>query len=279
MKRTLLMLPAAALLIVVVPSTAGALEAVWATNGAVGVSEVAYRLQLACPAVSLVCSLVDGYDETATSTMSGSGTLLVDSIGGTFQVNADSSQDVGSGAQPAYLTISGTDLTYPNIPFAGVPEFVNLLVFGLTNPVVGPTALDFSVAADYPFSETISYAGSAGVVGDLEFILPGIAVPPADILVSGVFRVLGDVDSDGAIDFELRDVTGTFSLQTGATISGEPVTVDVTADMTLNLRGELAGGGATVLPATDIWGLGVLVALLAASGRAIRRGRWGQEAR
>ena len=38
----------------------------------------------------------------------------------------------------------------------------------------------------------------ADVIGDLEFILPGIAVPPDDVVVSGVLRVPGDVDSDVA---------------------------------------------------------------------------------
>jgi hypothetical protein len=262
---------AAVLALLTAPSLARALGGVWATDGSVGVNQVDYRLQLTCPATSLVCSLVDGYDDTQTSTMSGSGTLSVEPVAGTFMVKTDSSQDVGSGLQPAHLTLSGADLTYANIPFAGVPELVNVLVFALTNPAVAPTALDLGATGDYPFSEMISYSGLAEVVGDLEFILPGIVVPPDDVLVSGVFRVLGDLDSDGAVDFEVRDVTGTFTLQSPATIGGESVTVDITADMTLNLRGDLRVSG-NVVPATGPWSLVGLVVFLSVSGRHL--GRW-----
>jgi hypothetical protein len=262
---------AAVLALLTAPSLARALGGVWATDGSVGVNQVDYRLQLTCPATSLVCSLVDGYDDTQTSTMSGSGTLSLEPVAGTFMVKTDSSQDVGSGLQPAHLTLSGADLTYANIPFAGVPELVNILVFALTNPAVAPTALDLGATGDYPFSEMISYSGLAEVVGDLEFILPGIVVPPDDVLVSGVFRVLGDLDSDGAVDFEVRDVTGTFTLQSPATIGGESVTVDITADMTLNLRGDLRVSG-NVVPATGPWSLVGLVVFLSVSGRHL--GRW-----
>jgi hypothetical protein len=262
---------AAVLALLTAPSLARALGGVWATDGSVGVNQVDYRLQLTCPATSLVCSLVDGYDDTQTSTMSGSGTLSLEPVAGTFMVKTDSSQDVGSGLQPAHLTLSGADLTYANIPFAGVPELVNVLVFALTNPAVAPTALDLGETGDYPFSEMISYSGLAEVVGDLEFILPGIVVPPDDVLVSGVFRVLGDLDSDGAVDFEVRDVTGTFTLQSPATIGGESVTVDITADMTLNLRGDLRVSG-NVVPATGPWSLVGLVVFLSVSGRHL--GRW-----
>jgi hypothetical protein len=261
---------AAVLLLTTAPASARALGGVWATDASVGANEVDYRLQLTCPATSLVCSLVDGYDDTQTSSMTGNGTLSVDSVAGTFVVGADSSQDVGSGAQPAYLTLSGSDLTYPTIPFAGVPELVNILVFALTNSAVAPTGLDLETPGDYPFSETLSYSGLAGVVGDLEFILPGIVVPPDDILVSGVFRVLGDLDSDGGVDFEIRDVTVTFVVQSPATIGGEPVTVDITADMTLNLLGELGSPGGAAVPTTGRWGLTALALALAICGRLAR---------
>lgn len=269
MKRILLLAVALAL----VPLAAGAAPATWLTDDAIGPNEVDFRVQLTCPAPSLVCSLVDGYDDTQTSSTAGAGTFDIDVDADTIQFDTDSTQDVGSGPQAAYLTLAGTDMTFANIPFAGVPEIANVLVFALTSPPISAPGVHLQAPGDYPFSETLSYSGLADVIGDLEFILPGIVVPPDDVLLSGVLRVLGDVDMDGFTEIELRGVTGTFSFQNLTTISGESVTVDVTADVEMNLAAETAAPPAPPPPPVPALGPGsllVLSSLLLASGLAAR---------
>jgi len=246
----------------------------WTTDTGVGPNQVVYTVTLDCPNVGFVCDQIDGYQEQDTSQVSGGAGFALDRLAETIQFETDSSQDVGAGLQDAYLTLVGSDLVFPNIAFAGVPEITDVLVFALTNPLVAVPGVGLLVPGDYPFSQTIGYSGSGTVVGDLEFILgPDIVVPQDDIVVNGILRVLGDTDSNGTVEYEIRDVVGSFSLQSVATIGGESVGVDVSADMTLNLSGELAGAGA-VVPALGPAGLfGLAGCLLLANAVAGRR-RW-----
>jgi hypothetical protein len=264
---------AAQVLLFASPSFAESLP--WATDVAVGPSQVVYTIDLSCPNVSFVCDQIDGYHEQDISIVTGAATFDFDNPADTIQFETDSSQDVGSGPQDAYLTMTGTDLVFPNIAFAGVPVIIDVVVFALTNPLISVPGLEPLIPGDYPFSETIGYSGTGMVIGQLEFILgPDIVVPQDDIVVSGIFRVLGDPDFDGMIEYEIRDVTGTFAVQSAATMGGEPVTVDVTADMTLNLSGELQGPGGTVLPALGPVGAGVLALSLLLASRVVQcRGR------
>jgi hypothetical protein len=242
--------------------SASAATATWQTDAGVGPSEVVYTLQLTCSNPGFVCDLIDGYSDAATSTTTGLGTFDLDAALGELQFDPDSTQDVGSGLQPAYLTMTGTDVAFVNVPFAGVPQIEDLLVFALSSPIVIATGFDLATPGDYPFSQTFSYSGSGTVFGDLEFMLgPSIVVPPSVIGVSGTFRVLGDVDMDNFTEYELRDVTASFAFQNLTTISGEPVLVDVTADLTANLSGETAAPPPAPVPALGLLGTLVLVAL------------------
>jgi hypothetical protein len=248
-------------------------QGTWATDAGVGANEVVYTLDLTCPNTSFVCDLIDGYSEQDVSTVTGAGTLQLDDAVEQFQFDSDSSQDVGSGLQPAYATLTGTDVVFPNIAFAGVPEITDILVFALSNPQIAAPGLDLSTPGDHAFSQTISYSGSGLVIGDLEFLLgPAIVVPPDDIVVSGTFRALGDVGNDGTLDYEIRDMTATFSLQNATTIGGEAVSVDVTADMTLNLAGEVDSGAIPAVPGLGPLGLAALATLLG----GVARGAFGR---
>ena len=246
------------------PALAQAAPGSWVMN-----AEVDFTLEISCPAVSFVCDLINGstggdhYSDTQTSAMSGAGTLQVDDAPDELiQFDSDSTQDVGSGPQPAYFTLTGTDMTFASIPFAGVPEIANPLVFALTNPPIDVPGLAGLDPGDYPFSPTptMSYSALADVVGDLEFILPGIVVPPEDVLVSGVLRVLGDIDQDGTIDYQLRDVTADFAYQVPSTIGGEPVMIEVS--------GQLTGNLIPPVPALGPLGLVLLSMLLSVAGMA-----------
>jgi len=114
----------------------------------------------------------------------------------------------------------------------------------------------------------MSYSALADVVGDLEFILPGIVVPPNEIPVSGVLGVLGDVDLDGRIEYELRGVTGSFAYQVPSTIGGEPVTIQVSGQLTANLAGETLTVQPIPTPALGPVGLVLLSMLLSVAGMA-----------
>ncbi len=263
---------AAAALAMVFAANARAETAPWATDPGVGPNQVVFTLDISCPAVSFVCAQIDGYSEQATSTATGAASFDLDDVTAEIQFETDSSQDVGSGPQPAYLTVSGSDVAFPNVAFAGVPEITDVLVFALTSPPIAVAGLALPTPGDHPFSETLSYSGTGTVFGDLEFILgPDIIVPPDDVVVTGIFRVLGDPDLDGFLEYELRDVTGSFSVQNPTTIGGEPVTVSVTADMTLNLSGEIPLAGGVVLPALSPVGTAILIATLTLAARVAAR--------
>jgi hypothetical protein len=252
-------------LLIGLSNSALAAPATWQTDAGVGPNEVVYTLELICPNPGFVCDLIDGYVDADTSTVTGAGSFQLDALLGELQFDQDSSQDVGSGPQPAYLTLAGSDVAFANVPFAGVPQIRDLLVFALSSPLIPVVGFDLATPGDYPFAQMLSYSGSGTVFGDLEFVLgPAIVVPPSNIAVNGTFRVLGDVDMDGFTEYELVDVTASFSFQNLTTIGGEVVVVDVTADLTVNLSGETQAPPAPV-PVLGLLGTLLLVALQAGS--------------
>jgi hypothetical protein len=82
--------------------------------------------------------------------------------------------------------------------------------------------------------------------------------------------MLGDVDFDSFLEYELVNLSAVLSTQQPGNIGGEPVTLSVTAMLTANLSGEVEGPVA--LPALGGVGMLVLSAGLALiGGRAARR--------
>jgi hypothetical protein len=147
---------------------------------------------------------------------------------------------VGAGAQPIYNLLTGSNMTFASIPFAGVPEITSLLVFATTDPPLDVVGLSLLQPGDYPLSGSVDYASLGDVVGDLELILPDIVVPPQTVMLSGTLRVLGDVDADDLVEYEVRDLTASLALQFPGLIGGENVDVDVVSTLTANLSGEAA---------------------------------------
>lgn len=217
-----------------------AAQGTWATDAAVGASEVDVTIGISCPAVGFICDLIDGYGDTRTSTVTGSGTVEVDEMLDELQFDADGQQDVGAGLQDAFVTLAGTPLSFTSIPFAGVPEIENLLVFALSNPPISVSGLVLLTPGDYPFSETVDYGSLADVVGDLELDVPDIVIAAQPTTVTGTLRVLGDIDSDDFVEYEILDYTASITLMGPGNIGGESVDITVTSDLVANLSGEVA---------------------------------------
>lgn len=252
---------------------AGAEIGTWSTSAAVGINTVDVTISISCPAPTFVCSLVDGYWDMQTATVIGSGTLDLDVVLDEIRFETDGMQDVGVGPQPAFATLSGTPLQFALIPFAGVPEIESLLVFALTNAALFAPGLEMLPPGDHPFSGTLDYAATADVVGDLELTLSDIVVPGQSSAVAGVFRSLGDPDTDGFFEYQLRDYTASVTLQQPGNIGGEPVTITVTADLVANLSGELPGAPPPV-PGVGAWGRLILaLALVSGAMLFVRRAR------
>jgi hypothetical protein len=259
------------ILLLSLPISANAAPGTWQTDAGVGPNEIVFTLDLTCSNPGFVCDLIDGYSDQDTSLITGNGGLQIDDLLDEIQFDQDSVQDVGSGTQPAYLTMAGSDLTFANIAFAGVPEITNLLVFALSNPIISVPGFLLETPGDYPFSQSISYSGLGTVIGNLEFVLgPNIIVPPTDVVVSGTLRVLGDIDFDAKIEYELIDLTGTFGFQNATTIGGESVLINLTADMTANLSGETDDPNPQIIDVPMLGAPGLLVLASALAGFAIQ---------
>ena len=243
------------------PALAGATPGTWATDAGVGSNQLAITIEVDCPADSFICSVVDGYSDSQASSLSGSGVLEVDPDTGTIQFETDGNSDLGFGPQPTFHTLAGSDLIFAYLPFAGVPEFMNLEVFATAGPAILPAGFASFAPGDYPVSATLPYASLVDVVGDLEFNVPDIVVPAQDVALTGTFRVLGDTDSDGFMEYELRDLSAQLDLVQAANIGGEPVEITVTSVLTSNLSGEVAYVVAELVPVFGALGI-LLLALL-----------------
>lgn len=222
------------------PALASAMPGTWATDAGVGSNELAITIEVDCPANTFICSVVDGYTDSQASSLSGSGVLEVDSDAGTIQFVTDGNSDLGFGPQPTFHTLAGSDVVFAYLPFAGVPEFMSLEVFATAGPAILPVGFASFAPGDYPVSATLPYALLADVVGDLEFNVPDIVVPAQDVTLTGTLRVLGDTDSDGFMEYELRGLSAQLDLVQAANIGGEPVEISVTSVLTSNLSGEVA---------------------------------------
>jgi hypothetical protein len=246
-------------MLLLVPGAAHAQLGTWATDPAVGASDLDVTIQISCAAPSFVCSLVDGYADTQTSSLSGSGGLLVDAPLGTLRFETDGLQDWGTGPQPVYNLFSGGSMIFASVPFAGVPQIASLLVFASSDPLIPVPGFFDLGPGDYPFSQSVPYGLLADIVGDMELNVPDIVSPPQSILLTGTLRILGDIDLDGMVEYELTQFSAVQSLQQPGNIGGEPVTIAITSALSANLSGEVAGPVA--LPA-----LGSLASLLLAAG-------------
>jgi len=252
------------------PGLSFAQSGTWVTDAGVGTSQLNVTIQVACPATSFVCSLVDGYADTRVSTLTGGGGLAVDAASGILQFETDGDQDWGAGPQPVFALMTGTGMTFDSIPFAGAPQIASVHVFAAADPLIPVPGFLGLGPGVYPFSQSIPYASLADIVGDLELNVPDIVMPPQSVLVTGTYRVYGDLDLDGNVEYEIQNLSAALSLQQAGNIGGEPVTIAITSALTANLSGEVAAPVA--LPALGPAATLMLSGVLAWAGlRAARR--------
>jgi hypothetical protein len=244
-------------------TVAQAVLGTWQTDAAVGVNQLEMTVEVDCPAAGFICDQVDGYSDMQVSALSGSGSLEVDGGAGTIQFLTDGDVNLGFGLQPSYGFLSGSDLAFDYIPFAGVPEFVNFTTFATASPLISPSGFSSLAVGNYPVSAVVPYAALADVVGDLEFNVPDLIVPEQDVTLTGVFRVAGDTDLDGFVEYELDLSTSLLSVQ-AAQIAGEPVQISVTAQLTTHLSGVVP----QALPVPLLGTIGILLLVAVLSGVA-----------
>ncbi len=244
----------------------------WATNASVGSNQLSVTVQVSCPAITFVCSVVDGYADTRVSTLTGSGDLLADLEFDTLQFESDGLQDWGAGPLPVYNLLSGSAVTFANIPFAGVPEISSLIIFASSDPPIDVVGLSSLIPGDYPFTSLVPYGSILDIVGDLELNVPDIVVLPQTVSLAGTLRLLGDSNFDGMLEYQLRNLSAVLSLQQPGNIGGEAVTLSVTSAMSINLSGEIEGP--PTIPVLGGLGSIVLAASCGILGMLGARGRF-----
>ena len=235
--RSLSLLAASALLL---PSSASAtsLGAVLSTTGT---NTLAVQLQIQCTG-GFVCSLIglgSGYNQTQTSTLTGSSGLFSDDLADTVQLSSD------AGGTADLLTLSGTNITFTGLSGlltgAGTSITVSSLVASATNAGLAsvlsyalpsaPQSIAFSMSGPGALS-----IGASGATNSPNF--PTINLAPTAVTALGTFVNAGDPDTDLYPDFAIQNLRGAFqSLTTTATL-GANIFVTLRATFTVNLIGE-----------------------------------------
>lgn len=220
----------------------------WQTDAAVGPSQVSYTLSFTCIGPAAVCDPLNAYSDTQVSTLGDAATLQLDVVADTLQFDADGVQDLddGMGPVPTYLSLAGSDMTFAGLALFGIPEVVGPVVFAVDQPLVPLAGLELLPPGSYPISTTMTWGGVADVVGDLSLLLPRIVVAPAPVTLTGTLEILGDVDSDGFVEYELQDLQATTQTTDQYDEPGLVLDVHVTASLVANLSGEVAAPVAPV---------------------------------
>ena len=235
--RSLSLLAASALLL---PSSASAtsLGALLATTGT---STLSVQLQIQCS--GLPCAFIglggSGYNQTQTSTLTGSSGLFSDDVADTIQLSSD------AGGTADLLTLSGTNITFTGLSSlltgAGTSITVSSLVASATNAGLAsvlsyalpgaPQSIAFSMSGPGALS-----IGASGATNSPNF--PTINLAPTAVTALGTFVNAGDPDTDLYPDFAIQNLRGAFqSLTTTATL-GANIMVTLRATFTVNLIGE-----------------------------------------
>jgi hypothetical protein len=231
------LLAAAALLL---PSSASA-ASFGAFLNTSGTNTLAIQLLIQCS--GLPCAFIglggSGYNQTQTSTLSGTSGLFSDDVADTIQLSSD------AGGTIDLLTLTGTNVTFTGLNSLLTGGGTSITV---SNLVAQATSAGLASVLGYDITTppqniafTMSGGGALviGASGDTNSPnFPTINLTPTAVTALGTFQNLGDTDTDLYPNFAIQNLRGAFqSLTTTATL-GATIRVTLRATFTLNLIGE-----------------------------------------
>lgn len=238
----------------------------WQTDPNVGASEVSYTLTFTCTGLAVVCDPLNAYADTQVSTLGDAATLQLDAATDSLQFDQDGTADLddGLGPIPTYLSLAGSDMTFAGIALFGIPEVEAPIVFSADQPLITVAGLELLPPGSYAISTTMMWGGVADVVGDVSLLLPRIVVTPAPVSVTGTLEILGNIDADDAIEYEIRNLQATTQSTEQYVEPGVAVVdVHVTATLVANLSGEIQS---TIAPPVPALGLPAAIGLVLVLG-------------
>jgi hypothetical protein len=201
------------------------------------------QLLIQCSGNAFVCAFVglggSGYNQTQTSTLSGTSGLYTDDVLDTLQLSSDSAGTTD------LLSLTGTNVTFTglNATLTGGPTSVTVssLVSNATNAGLA-SILGYSLPgpqAGIAFSMSGAGAVSIGASGVTNAPnIATIALDPTPVDTLGTFVSLGDPDVDLYPDFQIQNLRGNFQSITTTATFGANILITLRATFTLNLIGE-----------------------------------------
>jgi len=201
-----------------------------------GTNTLSLRVRLTCS--GSLCGLVgfgSAYDQTQTSTLSGSTGSYLDDGANTIRFSSDAAGTTD------LLTLTGSNVTFSGIPVLGNVTTTSIAVSANNAPVSGAAGMDLRIPPESPLSSyALSFLGyeiGAAVTTD-NGTLPSIDLPPTPIDAIGTLVELGDADLDNKPELAVQDLRGAFSVTSSTAISGVTINAQFWATFTLNLIGE-----------------------------------------
>jgi hypothetical protein len=208
-----------------------------------GTNTMSVQLLIQCSGNALVCAFAglggSGYNQTQTSTLSGTSGLFTDDVADTLQLSSDAAGTTD------LLSVTGTNVTFTglNTTLTGGPSSVTVssLVSDATNAGLA-SILGYSLPgpqAGIPFSMSGAGALSIGANGVTNAPnIPTISLAPTPVNTLGTFVSLGDPDVDLYPNFQIQNLRGNFQSITTTITLGVTIRITLRATFTLNLIGE-----------------------------------------
>ena len=218
------------------PASATSLGAVLATNA--GTNTLALQVQIQCSGA--ICSFIGlggaGYNQTRTSTLSGTTGLWSDDVADTIQFSSDAAGTAD------LLSVTGTNVTFTGLSSlltgngGSTITVSNLAAYAVDAAVASVLAYDLLAAPQAIGFSTTATIGADGTTNSPN--LPTISLTPAPVPVTGTFVSLGDNDADLKPEFEIQNLRGAFQSLTSTVTFGSTLHITLRATFTLNFVGE-----------------------------------------
>ncbi len=194
------------------------------------------RVRLTCS--GSLCGLAgfgSPYDQTQTSTLTGTAGSYIDDTANTIQFSSD------AGGTTDLAALTGSNITFAGIPVLGNVSTTSISVYATNAPVSNVAGMDLRIPPDSPLdSYALAMAGySLGAnITTNNGTLPSISLPPTPINAVGTLVELGDGDLDLKPSFQVQNLRGAFSVISSTAVSGVTINATFWATFTLNLIGE-----------------------------------------